>query len=106
MSGQSAESGYPRKAVPGEILHDRGSLPHEGWFILGEDGYFDVDNSVWCEFADTDAPWTTEHFDLLGGIRHLIAEGPALAVDYRQAMSTPLGCVLHEVVIPPEQGGA
>jgi hypothetical protein len=62
-----------REAVLGEVLHDSGSHPDCGWFVLGADGYFDVDNACWCEFQDGDAPWTDEFFDLYGTIPNLIA---------------------------------
>jgi hypothetical protein len=60
-------------AEAGEVLHDRGSEPDEGWFILGADGYFDVDNATWCEFSADDAPWTTEWFEFFGTVPRILA---------------------------------
>jgi hypothetical protein len=65
-----------RAAVLGELVHDRGSDPDTGWFILGVDGYFDVDNACWCEPQDDDAPWTSEWFDLFGTVHDLIRARP------------------------------
>ena len=75
----------PREAVLGEVVHDRGSEPESGWFILGVEGYFDVDNACWCEFQEGDAPWTSEWFHLCGALHELIAEGPGLGVKYAWA---------------------
>jgi hypothetical protein len=61
-----------REAVVGELAHARGLPPDAGWFIVGVDGYFDVDNACWCEPQEGDAPWTSQWFDLLGTIPDLL----------------------------------
>lgn len=76
-----------RTADIGEVVHDTGETPDVGWFIVGEGGYFDVDNACWCEPQEGDAPWTTEFFDLCGTARDLIAFSSALAVRYAQAQT-------------------
>lgn len=65
-------SDIPREATLGELVHDSGSPPELGWFILGVDGYFDVDNACWCEHQEGDAPWDAERFQLFGTIPDLI----------------------------------
>lgn len=67
------EQAAGREAVLGEVLHDAGSPPESGWFILGENGYFDVDNASWCGHRDDDAPWTTEHFEMFGTVSAALA---------------------------------
>lgn len=65
-----------REAVLGEVVQDiRASRedPRTGWFILGVDGYFDVDNACWCAHQEGDAPWTSEYFRLFGTLPDLIA---------------------------------
>jgi hypothetical protein len=84
MSGHSAEKDA-REAVLGEIVHDRRAEPESGWFIVGVDGYFDVDNACWVQPEEGDAPWTTEYFHLFGTVQELIAEGPGLAANYAWA---------------------
>ena len=84
----SAEKDAGREAVLGEVLHDRRAEPESGWFILGVDGYFDVDNACWCEFEEGDAPWTSEWFHLFGTLIELIAEGPGSAARYAWAQQT------------------
>lgn len=63
-----------RVAAPGELVHDRRCPRDQGWFIVGVDGYFDVENACWCEPQDTDAPWTSQWFDLLGPLPNLIED--------------------------------
>lgn len=62
------------EAVLGELVHDRGSGPDEAWFIVGANGYFDVDNACWCEPQEDDTPWTSEWFDLFGTLPDLIRD--------------------------------
>lgn len=107
----NAENGPPREAEPGELVHDRGCDPDTGWFIVGEDGYFDVLNACWCEPQDGDAPWTTEWFDLFGTVLDLIATRPippGSTCGYRGCLLPPLHDEPHQYPrpIPPgeEQG--
>lgn len=60
-------------ASPGDVVHDLGSEPDTGWFIVGRGGYFDVDNALWCKPQDGDAPWTSEHFEIFGPLPQLVA---------------------------------
>lgn len=76
MSGQASQGAEMavREAVLGEIVHDRNTEPEAGWFIVGEGGYWDVDNACWCKDHEDDAPWTSEHFQLLGTVPRLLAD--------------------------------
>jgi hypothetical protein len=68
-----------REAVLGEIVQDIRQAeydPNFGFFIVGVDGYFDVDNACWCENGPDDAPWTSEHFHLLGTVKDLLLSEP------------------------------
>lgn len=67
MSERSGET-----AQVGDLVHDLGEDYDCGWFIVGEDGYFDVDNAIWCDPQPTDAPWTTEWFEIFGPIPALV----------------------------------
>jgi hypothetical protein len=78
MSDQAGVSGV-REAVLGEVMQDLGSPigSDTGWFILGVDGYFDVDNACWCQHQEGDSPWDSRHFRLYGTVLSLIAEAEA-----------------------------
>lgn len=59
----------PDQAQVGDLVHDLRSEPGVGWFIVGDGGYWDVDNACWCDDQPTGTPWTSEHFELFGPIR-------------------------------------
>lgn len=94
-------------AQVGDLVHDLGSDPDTGWFIVGQGGYWDVDNACWCKDQPTDAPWTTEHFEILGPIAALMGSPPV--VTHRAdcpivEAATQCACMATQLSLPPGGG--
>ena len=62
------------EAQPGDLVHDLGCESDTGWFIVGRNGYWDVDNACCTADQEGDSPWTSEHFAIIGPVARVAAE--------------------------------
>ncbi len=92
-----------RIAAVGEIAHGDHE-PDVGWFIVGEGGYFDVDNGLWFEDQEGDAPWDSENFRLLGTIPGLVAQLDAITAERDEARHAAEQCCIAHAAFTVRDG--